>query len=89
MHACTGVETQVVTVLGVRFCIEDIVGSYCVWSCGNVSVAASDEHRLSMDGQSKQYITINVISLNSNFSSFGQYSRLSAFQITIWGEGAV
>ncbi len=36
-----------------------------------ISVAAADEHRLSMDGQSKQYITINIISLNKVYPSFG------------------
>lgn len=37
------------------------------------SVAASDEHRFSLDGQSKQFITININSINPNFKSFGEY----------------
>ena len=35
------------------------------------SVASSDEYLLSMDGNSKQFITINVNSINSQFKSFG------------------
>ena len=36
------------------------------------SVAASDEHKFSLDGHSNQFITINVISLNERFESFGK-----------------
>lgn len=36
------------------------------------SVASSDEHQFSLDGQSKQFITINVNSINANFKSFGK-----------------
>ena len=42
------------------------------------SVASSDEHRFSLDGQSKQFITINVNSINPKFKSFGEHVMLSS-----------
>ena len=36
-----------------------------------LSVAACDEHRLSLNVQSKQFITVNVISTHAQFKSFG------------------
>ncbi|XP_064383296.1 transmembrane protein 129-like [Halichondria panicea] len=48
-----------------------------------LNVAAADEHNFTLDGQSKQYLTINVNSINSKFKSFSirlnshQYSQLT------------
>ena len=56
-----------------------IVIMYCMYiiqvshAYNNIySVSSADEHRFSLDGQSKQYLTINVTSINSRFKSFGK-----------------
>ena len=36
------------------------------------SVSSADEHRFSLDGRSKQFLTINVSSINKNFPSFSK-----------------
>lgn len=36
------------------------------------SVASADEHQFSLDSRSKQFITINVNSINPQFKSFGK-----------------
>ena len=37
-----------------------------------ISVSSADEHNFALDGQSKQYLTINVNSINTKFKSFGE-----------------
>ncbi len=36
------------------------------------SVSSADEHQFSLDGRSKQFLTINVTSINKNFPSFSK-----------------